>query len=103
MTDEEKAEEYAKNKIKVFDKDSSYYFFHIKQAYLDGLAEGRKLQISHLLGVEKENAELKAQIEKMKNVGNCKHSMKCAEWNEKQSYLGLMKFCLNCKDWELAE
>ncbi|MCQ2081671.1 MAG: hypothetical protein MJZ11_08425 [Lachnospiraceae bacterium] len=43
------------------------------------------------------------QIEKMKNVGNCKHSMNCAKWNEKQTVLGLMKFCLNCKDWELAE
>lgn len=43
------------------------------------------------------------QIEKMKNVGNCKHSMKCAKWNEKQCNLGLMKFCLNCKNWELAE
>ncbi|MCQ2577507.1 MAG: hypothetical protein MJ176_03135 [Treponema sp.] len=44
MTDKEKAEaeEYAKKKIKVFDKDSSYYFFHVKQAYLDGLAEGKK-------------------------------------------------------------
>lgn len=47
-------------------------------------------------------AERNEQIEKMKNVGNCKHSMKCAKWNEKQCNLGLMKFCLNCKDWELA-
>ena len=53
--------------------------------------------------LRKENEQLKEQIGKMKNVGNCKHSMTCAEWNEKQSYLGLMKFCLNCKDWELAE
>lgn len=47
--------------------------------------------------------ELEKQIEKMKNVGNCKHAMECAKWNEKQCNLGLMKFCLNCKDWELAE
>ena len=46
---------------------------------------------------------LEEMIEKMKNVGNCKHSMKCTKWNEKQCNLGLMKFCLNCKDWELAE
>lgn len=46
---------------------------------------------------------LEEMIEKMKNVGNCKHSITCAEWNEKQCNLGLMKFCLNCKEWELAE
>ena len=59
--------------------------------------------IKRIAELEKENAELKEQIEKMKNVGNCKHSMNCAKWNEKQTVLGLMKFCLNCKDWELAE
>lgn len=53
--------------------------------------------------LEKENAEQKQQIEKMKNVGNCKHSIACAEWNEKQLYLGMMRFCKNCKKWELAE
>lgn len=53
--------------------------------------------------LEKENAELKDQIEKMKNVGNCKHTITCANWNEKQTILGCMKFCKNCKEWELAE
>lgn len=74
--------------------------------------------------LEKENAELKErlqiesqsvheqckiisrlveQIEKMKNVGNCKKAMLCAEWNEKQCILGQMRFCLNCKEWRLAE
>lgn len=57
----------------------------------------------HIEQLAKENAEQKAQIEKMKNVGNCKHAMECAKWNEKQCNLGLMRFCLNCKDWELAE
>lgn len=46
---------------------------------------------------------LETQIEKMKNVGNCKHAMTCANWNEKQTMLGCMKFCKNCKEWELAE
>ena len=43
------------------------------------------------------------QIEKMKNVGNCKKAMICAEWNEKQTILGYMKFCKDCKNWELSE
>lgn len=47
--------------------------------------------------------ELTRQNEKMKNVGNCKKAMLCAEWNEKQCILGQMRFCLNCKEWELAE
>lgn len=51
----------------------------------------------------KENEKLKAQIERMKNVGNCKKAMTCAEWNEKQTMLGCMKFCKDCKEWELAE
>ena len=53
--------------------------------------------------LEKENEELEAQIEKMKNVGNCKNAMKCAKWNEKQTILDCMKFCKNCKDWELPK
>lgn len=58
------------------------------------------IEIKRLNAIIREKDE---QIEKMKNVGNCKHSMNCAKWNEKQTVLGLMKFCLNCKDWELAE
>lgn len=50
-----------------------------------------------------QNIELKAQIEKMKNVGNCKKAMTCAEWNEKQTILCFMKFCKGCKEWELAK
>lgn len=47
--------------------------------------------------------KLYEQIEKMKNVGNCKKAMTCAEWNEKQTMLSCMKFCKDCKEWELAE
>lgn len=97
MTDEEKAEE--ENNVGMTFKKS--------YAELEKENERLKTQIDQL---SNDNHVLKTsfitqqeQIGKMKNVGNCKHSMKCAKWNEKQSYLGLMKFCLNCKDWELAE
>lgn len=63
--------------------------------------KGKLNERTHFYSTELRKAN--EQIEKMKNVGNCKHSMKCAKWNEKQLNLGLMKFCQNCKDWELAE
>ena len=47
--------------------------------------------------------ELKAQIGKMQNVGNCKHAMDCAKFNEKELIYGKIITCKNCKDWELAE
>ena len=47
--------------------------------------------------------ELKAQIGKMKNVGNCKHAMDCAKFNEKELIYGKIITCKNCKDWGLAE
>lgn len=69
--------------------------------------EEQKEQIGELqLNLRSRNdlvEELTIQIEKMKNVGNCKKAMICAEWNEKQTILGCMKFCKNCKDWELSE
>lgn len=49
------------------------------------------------------NEELKALIGKMKNVGNCKHAMDCAKFNEKELIYGKLRTCKNCKDWELAE
>ena len=90
MTDEEKAEEYMHKKgLLYFDKNSIYKVrtYYMYKAYLDGLAAGRKeleqwkqewqdaqikaneegfertiLQIKYL-ELEKENAELKQQIE----------------------------------------
>lgn len=47
--------------------------------------------------------ELKAQIGKMQNVGNCKHAMDCAKFNEKELIYGKIITCKNCKDWGLAE
>ena len=48
--------------------------------------------------LEKENAELKAQIEKMKNMQNCKHN-----WESKgQCVFNNNGYCI-CDKWELAE
>ena len=70
MTNEEKAEEYYWSKEVIPPNKKS-----IEQAYLDGLAEGRKEKCLEQnkdgtirpCEVMKENEELKAQIEKMKN------------------------------------
>lgn len=79
---------------------------------------------NRLKELEKENAELKAQIEelqlnlrsrkdlveeltmqieKMKNVGNCKHAMQCPDWVEHKIKDDGIKPCLNCIKWELEE
>lgn len=52
---------------------------------------------------QKENKELKAQIEKMKNVGNCRHAMQCPLWVEHKIKNDGIKACLNCDKWELEE
>lgn len=119
MTNEEKAEEYEMNCIADVYRDDvctipyAYSAQKLEQAYLDGLAEDRK-ENEELKAQNKDlcesldimnnrESELLEQIEKMKNVGNCKNAMKCAKWNEKQTMLGCMKFCKNCKEWELAK
>ena len=110
MTDEEKVNNYELDCIADVYKDDvctipyAYSAQKLEQAYLDGLAEGRKLQISHLLGVEKENAELKKEIEKLKVCGSCKYV--CNSAHEEPCI-----HCANCFDcvdksvnkWELAE
>ena len=49
------------------------------------------------------NTSLENKVEKMKNVGNCKHSMKCSAFNEKELIYGKIKTCINCKEWDLSE
>ena len=76
----------------------------VKEALLYGLAEGRK-EKEKLIGIfinvdlEKENEQLKAQIEKVKCCGNCKH-------RNNYNFPTLeepCKKCLNYSKWELAE
>ena len=93
MTDEEKAKEYShETRIKdhntyqafsdeciseVQDYEGNYIYFYsrIEKAYLDGLAEGRKEEKKRCLmffkaeteELEKENAELKEQINQLSN------------------------------------
>ncbi|MCQ2081625.1 MAG: hypothetical protein MJZ11_08195 [Lachnospiraceae bacterium] len=98
MTNEEKAEEYISREDVVTENDrvpvdNGYgwqtvsFEDEVKRAYLDGLSEGRK-------ELEKENAELKAQIEKMKCCRNCLKIIQC-EMNVIDS--------VHCDKWELAE
>lgn len=181
MTDEEKAEEYVKNKILEHNQDlvlrpknAITYIDELKQTYLDGLAEGRQETESHLLEnwcrnedgycphlkqlekenaklkahlqevtenrdeekadkhtikywlqfikenndeadinfgfskiieiakqLEKENAELKAQIEKMRCCGNCKNNYSCHY--ESIDELARIDCEKDLKSWELKE
>lgn len=155
MTDKEKAEaeKYIDSiKPKRLDEKMcltvSNFFKAVKYGYMCGLergekigrenAEERKETTEKITALEKENAELKedlqtaisanqqwlkrdtrleeqievkkleilelkAQIGKMQNVGNCKHAMDCAEFNEKELIYGKLRTCKNCKKWELAE
>lgn len=146
MTDEEKWEEYIRENVcnkervcgsqsvcsdKAIKECNEYgnfcYFARInKKSYIDGLAEGRKEVREHettcvnrLHHVEKENAELKAQveqlsndnyvlktsfitqreqIEKMKCCGNCIHFMYGYCMTDKSCHINN-----EYKEWELAE
>ena len=73
------------------------------QMYKLGQVEGRKEKCLEQNNdgtirpceVMKDNEQLKAQIEKMKNFYNCSHSSRALCPNEHK--------CNGCKDWELAE
>lgn len=57
-------------------------------------------QIEATLKLDKENAELKAQIEKMKRHSNCKHR---SEYNEFDPYSKVCQSCCNLEKWEFGE
>lgn len=57
----------------------------------------------YILDLEKENAELKEKIKKMKNVGNCNKSMKCSKWVEQHIQGNKVTCCCDCVEWESAE
>ena len=101
MTEEEKAEDYEMDCIADVYRDDvctipyAYSAQKLEKAHLDGLVEGRK-------ELEKENEELKQQIEKMKCCQNCKYGYKKIREEP----------CCNCKHipsdrkidkWELKE
>ncbi len=86
---------------RIIQEQEGYVYRQCMQLDIDpDVLKKQLIEIRRLNMIIREKDE---QIEKMKNVGNCKRSMNCAKWNEKQTVLGLMKFCLSCKDWELAE
>lgn len=119
MTEEElkkKAEEYAettgkKNFKALYDANFSVVPL-IELSYKDGYEEGRKEEVKLiferwcknnsdpcgiLLGLEKENEELKQQIEKIKNCHNCKNAR--FDWEDNLCNLE----CRGYDKWELAE
>lgn len=117
MTDEEKAEEYYEDnecysylsEVEDFEEVFSFVKDRVKQAYLDGLAEGREekcnscgLRQQKRINLGKENEQLRAQIEKMKCCRNCKHY-----GNYKDDFMctlvGQKIHCKNKDKWELAE
>lgn len=70
MTDEEKAEEYAKGKAHehyhfLFEENNGSPIDFAKLCYLDGLAEGRKEVTEKYSELEKENEELKWQFKEV--------------------------------------
>ena len=67
LSDKEKAEKYFEDSKDYYDSREPITDRQLRQIYLDGLAEGRKLQISHLLGVEKENEKLKEKLKGFEN------------------------------------
>lgn len=93
MADEEIAEQYADENKSVYQNTFVEYsddYEEIKQAVLYGLAKGRKEQFEQdkkccancvsegkVFDLEKENTELKAQIEKMQCCGNCSKRNEC--------------------------
>lgn len=125
LSDEEKAEEYIDNLdlVKERNPELKTNDDFIKQAHLDGLAEGRKKSKLYIEQLQNEKAELaedfckqleelKAQIEKMKSCNNCKHRMLgypfCTEKTVIYSHnpykkIGIKSFCENMNKWELAE
>lgn len=103
MTDEEKAEKYIQNICGKYNHEWDYS--DMEQAYLNGLAEGRKenAELKEKMGSAGYRiAELKMQIEKMKCCNNCNH-LACLD--EEQHLYGciIANDCEDFKKWELAE
>lgn len=66
-----------------------------KQEYM-GMCVSDEEVIEYL---EKENAKLKEQIEKMKNCNNCRYNVS----SKKQNLCACSYCCNDCSKWELAE
>lgn len=124
MTDEEKVEEYYEDnecysylsEVEDFEEVFGFVKDRVKQAYLDGLAEGRKEKCLEQnkdgtirpCEVMKENEQLKEQIEKMECCMNCNKMRTCLQ------YIKLFKLqvpdeilvdygCIDGKKWECIE
>ena len=69
----------------------------LQKAFDDTLEMNRKLG-SENWKLEKENKQLKAQIEKMKCCENCKHS-----YHDRYHTLQCIRNCINFDKWEIAE
>ena len=74
-------------------QNGMYTQVQVKQAYIAGKKS-----------MQKENTELKKQIEKMKNWCNCKNYQQCLiELAEQGKVLKPSESCRNCKKWEIKE
>lgn len=47
--------------------------------------------------------ELKAQIEDMKNVGNCEHALNCARFVQQHISSNKVTCCKGCSEWEMRK
>ena len=114
MTLEQKAEEYVKNNccefcVNLDDCKLGCIDCHTKEGYIKGYEEGQKNEIHFLENIEikileKENAELKEQIDKLKVCGSCKYVTHSAH---EEPCIHCAK-CFICTDksvnkWELDE
>lgn len=119
--EEEKAENYY---FSLRDKKIEFTYENvrkcIKQAYIDGLVEGREERncvncSNHgkqfeVMKLEKENAELKTQIDKMKCCENCRYNagfdfscdvVRASKYGATKDKNG--EDCHNFDKWELSE
>lgn len=56
-----------------------------------------------VLEAEEIIAELKAQIEDMKVVGNCEHSLNCVKWVQQHINSNETTCCKGCSEWEIKK
>lgn len=107
MTDEEKAIKYEGNYNYEINSEgcAKPVYQDIKQAYLDGLAEGKKeayeLYNTEVDDIAKDYAErlkkLEQQISRMRNCFNCDNILDCRQYDtERISYGG-------CDNWKMIE
>lgn len=93
MTLEQKAEEYIEKNCKIWEEGELTVDEIVRLA-------GAKYETKRL---EKENKQLKAQIEKMKNWCNCGNYQVCLFQRAEEGKGLKAEECHTCNDWQLKE